>query len=716
MKRPRTSTASAAFLLGLAGVAQSQPTSRCSVSSMGAEGNGPSGVFTDVERIAISADGRHVAFTSLATNLVSGDTNPIWDVFVRDLLAGVTTLVSVDGADLQGNGASGLTQMGISADGRHVAFASDASNLVSGDTNGSSDVFVRDRDSDRNGVFDEPGGCSTVRVSVSSVGVQANGYSALPSISADGRHVAFESLSNNLVPIPSYFNGHIFVRDRDLDGNGVFDEPGGVSTVRISANAFGWPGNSWSFEPSISGDGRSVAFESYATNLAPGDTPWPNLMSILVHDRDADGDGLFDEAGAIMITLVDVDSTGQLANGPSYHPCISADGRTVVFSSDATNLVPGDLNGARDVFVRDLSGGSTTRVSVSSAGGTANGPSDSPAISGDGQHVVFSSWANNLVPGDSINFTDIFLHDRQSGMTTLGSAAAAVGGNGDSSYPAISADGYFIAYSSYASNLVPADLNGVTDVFAVDVSHFHLTSVVPASGSEAGDDLVRIFGEGFIDGPDTSVSFGGAVAALLEVRSDRITARTPAGTGAADMTVTTARGSSTLPSAYTYFERHLAARRGNVNVGLGNRENVLLVNAYPGDSVRREVSLAVNQPMVIVMARPSSRTTISRFVLYASLRDPGPSDVTSLPRGLGDMIFSPPFLEGSPVAIWNNVGHSAILGRATLPSSPAPSVVFRRNSGAPRPVVVALQGLIEDDGSQIPARWSVTNGVVLRVQ
>ncbi len=716
MSRGRMPSAIAALLLcSLAGGAAGQTTTRASISSTGEQGNGRSGVINEFDLIGISGEGRHVAFKSVATNLVSNDTNLALDVFVRDRLAGLTTRVSVDSAGVQGISGSGLYLMGISADGRHVAFGSDSSNLVPGDTNPDSDVFVHDRDIDRNGVFDEPGAVATVRVSVSSAGAQANGHSWSPSISADGRFVAFETYSSNLAPTPANSRSRdIFVHDRDFDGNGVFDEPSGFATVRVSVNAAGVAGAGASYHPSICADGRYVAFESYATNLAPGSSN-ANLK-IFVHDRDADGNGQFDESGGIATTQVDVGPTGVPADAWSFHPSISADGRRVVFGSDATNLAPADLNGARDVFVRDLSSGMTTRVSVDSAGIEGNGASQKPAMSGDGEWVAFTSTASNLVSGDTNSSEDIFLHELQTGLTTRVSANGPVEGNGASLYPAVDAEGRHIAYSSHASNLVPGDTNGVVDVFVFDVNPVRVTSVVPASGSEAGNDLVRIYGQNFVDAPETSVSFGGAVATLLEVRTDRITAQTPAGTGVADVIVATSRGMGTLPSGYTYVEPSLAARFGNVNVGLGDPEDVLLVNAYQGDPVRREVVLPVNSSIVIAMTRPSSRNTTTRFVLYASLGDPIPASLTQLPRGLGYMVFSPPFTGGRPAAIWNNAGHPEVLGRATLPSSPAPSVVFRRASGAAHPAVVALQGLIQDDGSRIPEGWSVTNAVILRIQ
>jgi Tol biopolymer transport system component len=215
-----------------------------SLLSVGAAGkaNGSSG------DPVISADGRYVAFWSEASNLVPGDTNQRGDVFVRDRLAGVTRRVSVTSTGQQTSGTYSEVPPAISATGRYIAFFSNASNLVPGDTNGAGDVFVRDRLAGL-----------TRRVSVGAAG-QANDNSAEPAISADGRYVAFYSEASNLVPGDTNTTVDVFVRDR-LSG----------VTRRISVSTAG-QGNGPSYGPSLTPDGRSVAFESDASNLVPGDT------------------------------------------------------------------------------------------------------------------------------------------------------------------------------------------------------------------------------------------------------------------------------------------------------------------------------------------------------------------------------------------------------------------------------------------------------------
>jgi len=245
----------------------------------------------------------------------------------------------------------------LSSDGRCVAFESYATDLVPGDTNGQRDVFVHDRDADGNGIFDEagPGKTRTTRVSVKSDGSQATGGpSDDPSISSDGRYVAFHSEATNLVAGDTNSKPDVFVHDRDADGNGIFDEagPGKIRTTRVSVRSNGTQVSGNCKEPSISADGRYVAFHSDVTDLVPGDTN--TTWDVFVHDRDPDGDGIFDEAGAIRTTRVSVQSDGtQGTGGDSESASISPDGRYVAFHSWSTDLVPGDTNSQRDIFVHD---------------------------------------------------------------------------------------------------------------------------------------------------------------------------------------------------------------------------------------------------------------------------------------------------------------------------------------------------------------------------
>jgi WD40 repeat protein len=402
-----------------------EPTLRVSVDPSGGEGNGN----CNIGRVSISADGRFIAFDSIANNLVPGDTNGSLDVFVYDRVAQKTERVSVDSAGVEGNGDSFFPM--ISANGLVVTFHSRATNLVANDTNGNEEVFVHDRVS---GV--------TERMNVDSSGNEGNGGSFKSSISADGRFVSFYSYARNLVPGDTNGMPDIFVRDRQ-----------GGTTERVSVDSSGAQADNASFKSSISADGRFVAFDSYASNLVAGDTN--GWTDVFVRDRQ---NGTTER--------VSTRSTGKQANGGSNRPAISADGRFVAFSSYASNLVTGDTNGKWDVFVKDRQTGATERVSVDSGGYESDGDSVRPTISADGRFVAFDSTATNLVQGDTNGWDDIFVHDRLTGTTVRVSVDSA-GHEADapSAKSAISADGRFVVIGSGATNLVAGDTNGFSDVF-----------------------------------------------------------------------------------------------------------------------------------------------------------------------------------------------------------------------------------------------------------
>ena len=350
-------------------------------------------------RGAASADGRYVVFSSSANNLAAGDTNVWDDVFLRDMQAGTTTLLTA--------GANGWSfDPSISADGRFVVFASSANNLVPGDINGTDDVFLRD--------------LQTGTTALLTAG--ANGGSFDPSVSANGRYVLFSSWASNLVPGDA--NGQVDIFLRDLQA--------GTTTLLSVGSQFS------SYEPSMSADGRYVVFMASSGFMN-------TAFDISLHDVQTGTTTLLTQGG----------------NSSSYAPSISADGRLVVFTSSADNLVPGDTNGGEDVFLYDVQAGTTTLLTAG-----ANGWSFDPSISADGRFVVFASSANDLVPGDTNGNYDIFLRDLQTGTTTLLTAGA----NGMSYAPSIAADGGAVVFLSFASNLVPGDTNGTLDVFRVTLS------------------------------------------------------------------------------------------------------------------------------------------------------------------------------------------------------------------------------------------------------
>jgi Tol biopolymer transport system component len=378
----------------------------------------------------ISGDGRYIAFFSNATNLVPGDTNAHSDVFVHDYQTGATTRASVSSGGLQANGSSDSPS--ISSDGRYVAFESNATNLVTGDTNGVYDVFLHDRTTNM-----------TVRVSVASSGTEGNNTSVSPTVSADGRFVAFVSSANNLVLNDTNGSDDVFVRDLQ---NGT--------TVLISVDSASVQGNGSSSSPKISADGRYVAFSSNATNLVPGDT---NAASdIFIHDM---------QSGVTLSPTVDPNWV--IGNAGSDSPWLSPDGRFVAFRSDANNFVLGDTNGQSDVFVQDTQTSIILRASVDSSGVEGNGPSFNPSISADGRFLAFSSYSSNLVPGDTNNQQDTFVHNFQTGITTRVSSLA-VQSDSVSFNPSISSDGRYVTSDSYADNVVPGDTNQTYDVFLYD--------------------------------------------------------------------------------------------------------------------------------------------------------------------------------------------------------------------------------------------------------
>jgi hypothetical protein len=412
------------------------------------------------ETPVLSGNGRYIAFVS-SSNLYqpAGQGS---DVFLLDLTTQQSQIVSVSPQGESGNAFAFFDSLSISADGRYVAFASDATNLVPNDLNGETDVFIRDT---LTGM--------TILASVSSTGAQlaANtlDFTLNPGISANGQFVVFQSGANNLVPNDTNNDDQdIFVRDL-IAG----------STTRVSVNSNGDQTRPWnriasadSRNASISGDGRYVAFESNAINLDPRDTG-ANNFDIFVHDR---------QTG--QTRQVSVNSLGQVAAGASLvensigyptatnwssDPVISANGRYVVFQSGATNLVANDTNDRVDIFRHDLETNETILISAGVNGSLANGGSSigysrNGAISSDGRYVVFQSFASNLVADDNNNALDVFVRDVLTGTTERisvnSSGQEAVGGAPTSSSDGtISDDGRYVAFASLNANLANNSLD-----------------------------------------------------------------------------------------------------------------------------------------------------------------------------------------------------------------------------------------------------------------
>lgn len=396
-------------------LARPPATERVSNAGTGAQGNGTSWWPS------ITADGRYVAFGSTSDNLVAGDTNGDWDLFLTDRLTGLVERVSVahDGGEADGFS----LQPKLSPDGRHLGFNSGASNLVEGDTNEVTDAFVRDLLQG-----------TTERVSVAYDGGEADGGSGGPALSADGRYAAFGSDAANLVEADTNDRHDVFVRDRDTG-----------TTERISVGYDGSEADNQSRDPSISADGRYVAFHSDATNLVPDDTN--GRTDVFVYDRET-GD------------TVRIAGPGE---GDSRDPKISADGRVVVYNNRPTRF------GRSQLYTHDLVTGQTEHISVAVDGGPAEFSTSSANLSADGNLVVFYSGASNLVEGDTNGRDDIFVRDRSAGTTERVSLTPD-GQEADdrSALPVMSPDGRYVAYQSNATDLVGGDTNGRPDVFVYD--------------------------------------------------------------------------------------------------------------------------------------------------------------------------------------------------------------------------------------------------------
>ncbi|MBI4880298.1 MAG: PD40 domain-containing protein [Planctomycetes bacterium] len=379
----------------------------------------------------MSRKGRFVAFSSWATNLVLGDSNAKSDIFVYQSETGVITRASVATGGAQA--AESSFHPAISESGRYVAFESSAENLVLGDNNAKDDIFVHDR---KTGV--------TERVSVGAGGVQSNNHSSNPAISADGRYVAYESYANNLVQGDGNGEVDIFVYDRQKG-----------KTTRVSVSSAGAEGSGYTYGASISANGRFVAFASFSDDLVAGDGN--SSRDVFVRDC---------KKGKT--TRVSLSSGEVEGDADSFAPSISGSGRYVAFESWAGNLVPGDSNGDSDVFVHDRKKGKTERVSLRSGGAQPDADSEDPAISGNGRHVAFQSW-DALLPDDTNGVLDVYLYDRKKDKTAKVSIANSpnqqVPLNANAELPCVSPEGACVAFVSTCTYVVTGDGNGADDVF-----------------------------------------------------------------------------------------------------------------------------------------------------------------------------------------------------------------------------------------------------------
>ena len=400
-------------------------------------------------RASISADGRFVAFESDANSLSGEDNDSVTNIFVRDIQSGTTTYVSraTGQAGTAGDGSS--VRPSISADGRFVAFQSNADNLSGDDDDAVANIFVRDIQS---------GTTTYASRATGPAGTAGDGFSLNASISADGRFVAFQSFADSLSSEDIDSVRDIFVRDiqsatttyvsRATGPAGTAGD-GHSSSALISTDG-----------PSISADGRFVAFDSDANNLSSEDND--AVSNIFVRD--------IQSATTTYVSRA-TGPGGTAGDGDSLSPSISADGRFVAFDSDADSLsATEDNNAFSNIFVRDIQSGTTTYVSrATGPGGTAgDGSSVNASISADGRFVAFDSAAPNLSDEDDNTAQNIFVRDIQSGTTTYLSRASSQSGTaGDDSsfFASISADGRFVAFESDADSLSGEDDNAVMNIF-----------------------------------------------------------------------------------------------------------------------------------------------------------------------------------------------------------------------------------------------------------
>ncbi len=431
----------------LSALSPGQTTDRVSLDENGQEAQGSS------VNAQISNDGRHVVFQSSA--MLTVGSSVFTNVFVRDRNTGRTVILDTGPGGAPSNAASLNPRM--SSDGRFVVFFSAASNLVAGDLNVTEDVFLYDRDVDDNGVFDEGNGAVEL-ISLAYDGSQSDAPSDLPVVSDDGRWVVFWSAATNLVANDVNSVPDLFVRDRVLQ-----------MTSRLSVSSAGAEANGSSTKPALSASGRFLAFATHADNLVGGDTN--GVEDVVLLDRDPDINGVFDEGNSVYVMVSNGDG-GVPADGASGAPDVSDDGTLVVFDSVATNLVAGGTSGRQQVYLRDLNLGSTFLLSRN---GTTEGNdrSEFAAISGGGAYAVFQSRASNLVSGDNNNWDDVFLVNLGAGSLKRYSVNGAGGESSSYSHrPAIAEIGPQVAFNSPSSDLVPHDTNNSLDVFVHGVGNF----------------------------------------------------------------------------------------------------------------------------------------------------------------------------------------------------------------------------------------------------
>jgi len=414
-----------------------------SASAAGEPGNGVSSFG-----LSTSADGRYVAFASMATNLTPADTDNVVDVFVKDLTTGEVQVASRTAAGVKGDAIS--TRPSISADGRRVAFTSAADNLSPDDTDGYFDVYVKDLTT----------GAVTL-ASRTAGGTKANGSSGSAALSADGSAAAFSTNATNLSPDATDGESHVYVKRLDT-GDLSFVDGGTLARPDEQTGAYG---------PSLSSDGRVVAFVTDASGLDPADTD--QRADIYVRDL---------VAGEVRLASTNVD--GVKGDLPSTGASLSADGTRVAFETASDNLTPDDPDTSSDVYVKDLTDRSLLLASTDAAGTKANQAAGYPSLSPDGGYLAFSSDATNLGVDTAPLVKQVYRKDLHSGELIPASVATGGGPAGDylSIEPSISDQGAVVSFDSPSTNLAPDGSNRVADVFAKILSPPTAPDLTPPTG------------------------------------------------------------------------------------------------------------------------------------------------------------------------------------------------------------------------------------------
>ncbi len=415
---------------GGAGLTQTPLPDLLSVAAGGALANARS------DRPVVSRNGNRISFVSEASNLVAGDSNGRSDIYTRDPVAGTLARTSAAAEAINGGAQESFTDPAISADGARVAFS------------GSSGQ-----------VYAVIGGAGRV-VSRSAAGAPGNGPSGKAHLPGSGTLAFFESQASNLL---AGADGNAAVADIF-----VADLATGAVTL-VTSGPNGEPANGPSTQPWATDDGQTVVFSTLATNLVPASAAQPKA----VHNGTVLQATMMRSSGRTRLYLSRNLTTGELGNGDSLNVKVTPDGRWGVFETLASNLTAGDTNSTRDIYRFEISNGLLSRlerVSTSRHGAQGNGHSRNPSISDDGQFITFETDASNLIELDRNATSDILVKWMETGeVVRLSRTVDGNQPNGASAQPAISGDGSVIVFGSAASNLAPADANGVPDVFSVDV-------------------------------------------------------------------------------------------------------------------------------------------------------------------------------------------------------------------------------------------------------